>query len=285
MRKIGMKDIYVARILENTATSYKTGLPASKFTNLAQPNTKITLNGEYTGAESKTLNIKYTQSTSKFQYSYDGTAWIDITDGLNVDGITFKLPSGADIPTADKSDNVMLTKNTGFYNLARAINGKCSDKYSTDNLYSDDALEETVRSFSNVDIELEVNRILNDRKALLYGQTLNGGMISSSIEDQASDIAIGWRNKLSNGKYEFVWYYCVSVTDGEESNSETVGDKPKAQSDKIKLIGRAREKADSDGKHRYKVAISEDQLIEANTDAAAAIKNWFSKVQEPILTA
>lgn len=161
--------------------------------------------------------------------------------------------------------------------LARAISAKINEKFSSEPVYSDDALEDTVRTFDNVEVELEVNRITPDKIALLYGQKLNKGMLIGNINDQASEVALGYRSKLSNGKYEFVWLYSLKVADGFNKDYQTVEGKPKAQSDKIKLVGKSREK---DG--NYKVSVSEDVLLETDTDAKTAITNWFKNVQEPI---
>lgn len=281
-KAIGMKDIYVAKVLANTSTSYQTGLPGTTFANAEQTNTKLKLAGEYSGSADKTLYLKFVLSTTKFQYSYDDLTYTDITNGLTVDGITYTLPTSN--PSSDQTDDVSLTANTGFYNLARAVNGKESEKFSIEKNYSDDALEDITRAFDSVDLEIETSRILSNRRALLYGKTLAGGMLSGASEDIASDIAIGWRNKLQNGKYRFIWYYVATVTDGEQTDTETIADKPKSQTAKTKLTARAREKADSDGKHRYYVEIMEDELLASNTDAATAIASWFSHVQEPILT-
>jgi phi13 family phage major tail protein len=161
--------------------------------------------------------------------------------------------------------------------LARAISAKISEKFNSENVYSDDALEDTIRSFESVEVELEINRLTPEKIALLFGQTLNKGMLTANINDQASEIALGYRSKLSNGKYEFVWYYTLKVSEGLNKDYATVEGKPKPQSDKIKLIGKGREK---DG--NYKVSVSEDTLLETDTDAKTAITTWFGTVPEPL---
>lgn len=146
--------------------------------------------------------------------------------------------------------------------LARAINAKINEKFASENIYSDDALEDTVRSFESVEVELEINRLTHEKIALLYGQTLTKGMLLSNINDQANEIALGYRSKLSNGKYEFVWLYSLKVSDGLSKDYQTVEGKPKPQTDKIKLVGKGREK---DG--NYKASVAEDTLLDTDTDA------------------
>ena len=176
-----------------------------------------------------------------------------------------------------KNDATTYTTDTPVQ-LARAITAKIKEKWNSDSVYSDDALEDTVRSFENIEMELEVNRLIPEKIALLYGKTLNKGMIVSNINDEASEIALGYRSKLSNGKYEFVWYYSLKVSDGMEKEYASMEGKPKPQSDKIKLVGKGREK---DG--NYQANVSEDVLLETDTEAKTAITNWFSEVQEPIV--
>lgn len=173
-----------------------------------------------------------------------------------------------------KNDAINYTVETPT-KLARAINAKISEKFASENIYSDDALEDTVRAFESVEVELEVNRLTPEKIALLYGQKLDKGFLVANINDQAEEIALGYRSKLSNGKYEFVWLYSLKASEGFNKDYQTVEGKPKAQSDKIKLVGKGREK---DG--NYKISVTEDTLLETDTDAKTAIKDWFSKVQE-----
>lgn len=175
-----------------------------------------------------------------------------------------------------KNDATNYTAETPVQ-LARAISAKVNEKFAGDSIYSDDALEDNIRSFDSVEIEIEVNRLTPEKVALLYGQKLDKGFLISNINDQASEIALGYRSRLSNGKYEFVWFYSLKVSDGFNKDYQTLEGKPKAQSDKIKLVGKGREK---DG--NYKISVAEDTLLEADTDAKTAIQDWFSKVQEAI---
>jgi len=181
------------------------------------------------------------------------------------------------IAKVTKNDATTYTAETPE-KLARAISAKVNDKVASESIYSDDALEDTVRNFDNVEIELEVNRLTPQKIALLYGQKLDKGFLISNINDQANEIALGYRSKLSNGKYEFVWFYSLKVSDGFNKDYQTLEGKTKAQSDKIKLVGKGREK---DG--NYKLSVDEDALLETDTDAKTAIQDWFSKVQEPII--
>lgn len=68
----------------------------------------------------------------------------------------------------------LVTKNdaTGYTagtptKLARAISAKVSDKFSSEKLYSDDAVEETATNYEGTEIELDVNALTPAEKATL----------------------------------------------------------------------------------------------------------------------
>ena len=54
--------------------------------------------------------------------------------------------------------------------LARAIKGKVSDKFSTEKIYSDDGVEETITNYEGTEVEFEVNSLAPQDRALLFGQ-------------------------------------------------------------------------------------------------------------------
>ena len=48
-------------------------------------------------------------------------------------------------------------------------------------------------------------------------------------DDKPNEIAIGYRVKRLNNKYEFVWYYCGTASEGMEETNETKADKVSTQ--------------------------------------------------------
>lgn len=183
-----------------------------------------------------------------------------------------------DIYVAPVTVNTSTTYTAGTpVKLAKAIGAKITEKWNSEDVYADDCLEDTMRDFGSIDIELEVNKLTNTHKALLYGKTLSEGGLVSSSADNATDVAIGFRSKTGTGKYDFTWIYCCKVSDGDSKDYNTQEGKPKSTTDKIKLTGRVREK-DS----YYRFDVNEDELLEADTDAHTAITNWFASVKEPV---
>lgn len=176
-----------------------------------------------------------------------------------------------------------VTKNTATeyatdtpVKLARAIKGKINEKWSTEKIYSDDTVEDTSMSYEGTEVELEVNSLAPQDKAYVFGQLYENGFLVKKKTDRAPEVAIGYRAKKLNGKYEFTWLYVGVFGQGYEDNYETEGSSATTQTATLKgdFYERQIDAA-------YQTQVDESNLIDSDTDAAAAIKDWFSKVQEP----
>lgn len=161
--------------------------------------------------------------------------------------------------------------------LGRALNAKVTTKKTVESTESDDTIEETFESFDSIEIEFDVNKLSPEQKAILRGATYEDGFLINNVDDQAKEVAIGWRARQTNGKYEFVWYYCGKFNSGWDDQYETNGKKPKTQTDKMKGTFYGRQK---DG--NTSIEVDETFLLESHNDAKSAITNWFSKVQEKV---
>lgn len=170
--------------------------------------------------------------------------------------------------------------------LAKALSAKVSDKFTQEKLYSDDNVEEIVEQYEGTDIDFSVNTLAPQDYAVLFENLYKNGYLLKASGDGAKEIAIGWRAKKRNGKYEFTWYYCGKL-ERPEMNYETQEDKVKTQTAGLKGSFYARQKEDViDGKKKnlYAIQVDESNLIAADTTATEAISNWFSEVQEYIGT-
>ena len=162
--------------------------------------------------------------------------------------------------------------------LGRAITAKISDKWSSEPIYSDDGTEEIVISYEGTEIELEVATLAPQDRALLFGQLYENGFLTKNKDDLAPEVAVGYRSRRMNGKYEFAWHYCGKFGQGNDDEFETQADKisPKTSSVKGSFYERQ-----LDG--NYQILVDESQLLEGEATldrAKAAIADWFSKVQE-----
>lgn len=167
--------------------------------------------------------------------------------------------------------------------MARAIKAKISDKFTSEKLYSDDGVEGMLQAYEGTDVELEVNTLAAADRAAFFGQAYLNGFLLKSAEDEAPEVALGYRVRRLNGKFDFVWMYCGRFAQGHEENYETEAASKTAQTNTVKGEFYQREKMDKvDGKdvHLYEVRVDESNLATEDTGAAAAIKAWFGKVQE-----
>lgn len=163
--------------------------------------------------------------------------------------------------------------------LARAISGKVSDKFTTEKIYSDDSVEEVTETYEGTDVEFEVNSLAPQDKALLFGHLYENGFLVKNKDDKAPEVAVGYRAKKLNGKYEFVWLYVGTFGQGHDDEYETEADKTTTQTATLKGSFYARQ---LDG--NFHISVDEGNLLETHTDAKAAIADWFSKVQEKDVT-
>ncbi len=161
--------------------------------------------------------------------------------------------------------------------LFKAITGKVTVKRSSEAIYSDDELEDTVSSLDAVEVEFEGNKLTLDMLSTVLGAKYNNGMLIENKDDISTELALGFRSKESNNKYEFTWLYCGKINGDDEESYETQGQKPSPKSKSLKGTFSPRKK---DGV--FRVRVNEGELLEAHTDARTAISAWFSEVQEPL---
>lgn len=167
--------------------------------------------------------------------------------------------------------------------MARAIKAKISDKFTSEKLYSDDGVEDMLQAYEGTDVELEVNTLAAADRAAFYGQAYLNGFLLKSAEDEAPEVALGYRVRRLNGKFDFVWMYCGRFAQGNEDNYETEAASKTAQTNTVKGEFYQRAKADKVGGkdvHLYEIRVDESNVAAEDTGAAAAIKAWFGKVQE-----
>ena len=89
--------------------------------------------------------------------------------------------------------------------LERAISAKLSPKSNTENIYSDDSVEDVIAAFEGVDVEIEVNQLSLASRAKLQGAKVVKGVLIENKNDIPPTIALGFKSKKTNGKYRYVW--------------------------------------------------------------------------------
>ena len=159
--------------------------------------------------------------------------------------------------------------------LARAIKAKVDEKWSSEKIYSDDGTEEVINSYEGTEIELEVNALAPQDRQILFGQLYENGFLVKTADDKAPEVAVGWRERKLNGKYEFKWLYVGKFAEGISEEASTKEGKLSPTTKSIK--GSFYERSIN---NLYEVSVDESNLVAEDTDAATAIEDWFSKVQE-----
>ena len=159
--------------------------------------------------------------------------------------------------------------------LSRMVKAKIDEKWTSEKVYSDDETEEVITSYEGTDVELEVNTLAPQDRAFLFGQRYENGYLVKTSNDTAPEVAIGWRERKLNGKYEFKWLFVGKFAEGisDEANTKEGKLSPTTKSIKGSFYERSLD-------NQYEISVDESNLIDENTGAKKALENWFSAVQE-----
>ena len=88
-------------------------------------------------------------------------------------------------------------------------------------IYSDDGTEEVINSYEGTEIELEVNALAPQDRQILFGQLYENGFLVKTADDKAPEVAVGWRERKLNGKYDFKWLYAGKFAEGISEEAST----------------------------------------------------------------
>ena len=159
--------------------------------------------------------------------------------------------------------------------LSRMVKAKIDEKWTSEKIYSDDETEEVITAYEGTDVELEVNALAPQDRAFLFGQKYENGYLIKTSNDMAPEVAVGWRERKLNGKYEFKWLYVGKFSEGISDESSTKEGKlsPTTKSIKGQFYERSLD-------NQYEISVDESNLIDEYADAKTALENWFSAVQE-----
>lgn len=159
--------------------------------------------------------------------------------------------------------------------LSRMVKAKIDEKWTSEKIYSDDETEEVITSYEGTDVELEVNALAPQDRAFLFWQRYENGYLVKTSNDMAPEVAIGWRERKLNGKYEFKWLFVGKFAEGisDEANTKEGKLSPTTKSIKGSFYERSLD-------NQYEISVDESNLIDEYTDAKTALANWFSAVQE-----
>lgn len=154
--------------------------------------------------------------------------------------------------------------------LERAISAKLTPKVNSENIYSDDSVEDVITSFDSVEVEIELNQLSLTSRATLQGAKVVSGVLIESKEDIPPLLALGFKSKKHNGKYRYVWLL-KGKFELSSDEYDTEGEKPEPKSSKLKGTFFSR---DYDGNFRF-IADEDEPGIDPTI-----ISGWFSAVPD-----
>ena len=188
----------------------------------------------------------------------------------------------------DKPHYAVITEGTGGVEtygtpkvLAKAISAELAPQIAEATLYADDGAAENVKEFTSAQLTLGVDDLTSDVLADILGVTVDqNGVVVSTPDDVAPYVAVGFRAKRSDGKYQYFWLYRVKF--GVPNNTlATKGDSITFNTPSIVGTVMRRNKPDGNGGNPWKADVVEGATGVDQT----VIDDWFNSVYEPDYTA
>jgi len=164
--------------------------------------------------------------------------------------------------------------------LAKAISADLSVELNEATLYADDGASEIVKEFKSGTLSLGIDDIgtavAND---LTGAQIDTNHVLISASENGGAPVAVGFRARMSNGKYKYYWLYRV-IFGIPATNLATKGDSITFSTPTIEGTIYRRNKLDGQNKHPWKAEVNENDT----SVPTSVITGWFSEVYEPDYT-
>ena len=165
--------------------------------------------------------------------------------------------------------------------LAKAISADLEIELNEATLFADDSAAEVVKEFKSGKLSLGINDIGAAVACDLIGAVIDdNGVLISQSEGMAAPVAVGFRAKLSTGKYRLYWLYRV-IFGIPSTNLQTKGESITFSTPTIEGMIVRRNKLDGQGKHPWKCEVNEGEAgVSAET-----ITGWYTAVYEPTFAA
>lgn len=84
-------------------------------------------------------------------------------------------------------------------------------------LFADNGPAITANSIGEIDLSLKTADVDPVNRAIVLGHTRSGGVTSYKSADVSPDLAIGFRTKLSDGNFGYVWVLKGKLMEGQET--------------------------------------------------------------------
>ena len=161
--------------------------------------------------------------------------------------------------------------------LAKAISADLSVELNEATLYADDGASEIVKEFKSGTLSLGIDDIGTAVANDLTGAQIDANhVLVSASENGGVPVAVGFRARMSNGKYKYYWLYRV-IFGIPATNLATKGDSITFSTPTIEGTIYRRNKLDGQNKHPWKAEVNENDT----SVPASVISGWFTEVYEP----
>ena len=161
--------------------------------------------------------------------------------------------------------------------LAKAISADLSVELNEATLYADDGASEIVKEFKSGTLSLGIDDIGTTVANELTGAQIDTNhVLVSASENGGSPVAVGFRARMSNGKYKYYWLYRI-IFGIPATNLATKGDSITFSTPTIEGTIYRRNKLDGQSKHPWKAEVNENDA----SVPVSVITGWFSQVYEP----
>lgn len=169
-----------------------------------------------------------------------------------------------------KSDTTNGATYDAVEKLERSVSAKITPKSNSENLYSDDSIEDVAVNFSEVSVEIELNQLSMASRAKLLGSKIVNGILVENKDDVTTSpyTALIFKSKKLNGKYRYVCLY-KGKWELVEDDYNSQEDKIKTSTAKIKGTFMART---YDGNYRLMADSDDTGVVVADLEA------WFTTV-------
>lgn len=160
--------------------------------------------------------------------------------------------------------------------IAGAIDASISPSIDTQQVHSDDGVEEIITAFGSIEMSFTFSDIGSENYAILLGKTKDSnGVVIDSANDIAPDFALMFRSKKSNNEYRHIVLYKGKFNPIEQSFATQQGN----ADHQTQPLTATFVKRKSDGRVSMRVD-SDDETV-----SESVISSWFTSVYEsPVVT-
>ncbi|GIN59243.1 hypothetical protein J8TS2_35620 [Lederbergia ruris] len=89
--------------------------------------------------------------------------------------------------------------------LIGAVDVSVTPNVDSNTKYADNGAFAVLTNLSDIDVSMTVVDLPQDIQSLIFGQKQEGDVVFSSIDDQAVELALGFRAKIQDGGHRYYW--------------------------------------------------------------------------------